>query len=127
MVIIHDSTMPNSEKGGPDEAPVMLTTPSELPIDSDKDLERGVATDDVVESTDTTPDPNVVSWDGPDDPENPQNWPFKRKCAAVAIVSAITFIRCDLLHCSMRSATWIVLHVANLYQSLGIIGVCSWH
>ncbi|KAG8898945.1 hypothetical protein FRC01_010715, partial [Tulasnella sp. 417] len=24
-------------------------------------------------------DPNVVTWDGPDDPQNPQNWSGKKK------------------------------------------------
>jgi len=54
-------------------------------------------------------DPNIVWWDGPDDPENPmvrtlilffsnheltgeKNWPQWRKNIAVAIVSSITFI-----------------------------------
>jgi hypothetical protein len=26
-----------------------------------------------------TPDPNMVTWDGPDDPENPQNWSQAKK------------------------------------------------
>ncbi|KAF7791140.1 hypothetical protein EIP86_002151 [Pleurotus ostreatoroseus] len=34
----------------------------------------------------------IVDWDGPDDPQNPKNWSFKRKWAATAIVSAFTFI-----------------------------------
>jgi MFS family permease len=33
-----------------------------------------------------------VTWDGPDDPENPKNWTFKRKWAATFIVSSFTFI-----------------------------------
>ena len=33
-----------------------------------------------------------VSWDGPDDPENPKNWSFKRKWAATIVVSSFTFI-----------------------------------
>jgi hypothetical protein len=37
-------------------------------------------------------DPNVVDWEGPDDPENPMNWPHWRKIIAVGIVSAITFV-----------------------------------
>ncbi|POR33647.1 Putative transporter [Tolypocladium paradoxum] len=35
-------------------------------------------------TTTTDPeDPNLVRWDGPDDPENPKCWPIKRKWAAV--------------------------------------------
>ena len=37
-------------------------------------------------------DPNLVTWEGPDDPENPKNWLFKRKWAATIIVSLFTFI-----------------------------------
>ncbi|KAL2289330.1 hypothetical protein FJTKL_02333 [Diaporthe vaccinii] len=33
-----------------------------------------------------------VSWNGPDDPENPMNWPTRRKWAATLLVSALTFI-----------------------------------
>lgn len=37
-------------------------------------------------------DPNLVSWDGPDDPNNPKNWSFKIKWAATIVVSSFTFI-----------------------------------
>ena len=38
-------------------------------------------------------DPNIVEWDGPDDPENPLNWSALRKWANVIIFSTITMIR----------------------------------
>jgi hypothetical protein len=31
-------------------------------------------------SPSATLDGNLVGWDGPDDPHNPQNWSFRRKC-----------------------------------------------
>lgn len=37
-------------------------------------------------------DPNIVDWDGPDDPMNPQNWSNKQKTVGVTLVSLITFI-----------------------------------
>jgi multidrug resistance protein len=37
-------------------------------------------------------DEHLVTWDGPDDPQNPKNWPLKRKWAAVFVVSSFTFI-----------------------------------
>lgn len=37
-------------------------------------------------------DPNVVDWDGPEDLENPLNWPTSKKLAAIAIVSMITML-----------------------------------
>lgn len=62
---------------------------------SEKDLESGWTTDvptkEAEEHQDN--DPNLITWDGPDDPENPQNWSFRRKLIIVSIVSAITFIR----------------------------------
>ncbi|OJJ43905.1 hypothetical protein ASPZODRAFT_154391 [Penicilliopsis zonata CBS 506.65] len=38
------------------------------------------------------PDPTLVTWNGPDDPENPKNWPMGKKWSAVIIVSCFTFI-----------------------------------
>lgn len=60
------------------------------------DLEKGVTPDSegkdahaVVEGED---DPNVVWWDGPDDPENPMNWPSWRKVLTCTIISFLTFV-----------------------------------
>jgi hypothetical protein len=33
----------------------------------------------------------LVDWDSPDDPENPLNWPLRRKAFIIVIVSAVTF------------------------------------
>lgn len=38
------------------------------------------------------PDPNIVGWDGPEDPHNPVNWKSGLKWSNVGTVSAITFI-----------------------------------
>ncbi|TDL15905.1 MFS polyamine transporter [Rickenella mellea] len=40
----------------------------------------------------TASGPTIIDWDGPDDPQNPLNWSFKRKWGATAIVSAYTFM-----------------------------------
>jgi hypothetical protein len=40
----------------------------------------------------TTRDPNIVDWDGPDDPENPKNWATRKKVMAVGMASMITFL-----------------------------------
>jgi hypothetical protein len=37
-------------------------------------------------------DPNVVDWDGTNDPENPQNWPEKKKWTVVAVMSVMTLV-----------------------------------
>jgi len=43
------------------------------------------------EST-TTNDPNIVWWDGDNDPENPYNWPSWRKVVNCSLISALTFL-----------------------------------
>lgn len=35
-------------------------------------------------------DPNIVDWDGPDDPANPMNWSRTKKNMHVGIVSCFT-------------------------------------
>ncbi|KAF6824068.1 cycloheximide resistance protein [Colletotrichum plurivorum] len=45
--------------------------------------EKTVAEDEAPQ----TPDPNIVDFDGPNDPENPLNWTTTRKATSIAIVS----------------------------------------
>lgn len=50
---------------------------------------------DVAVAVVPTIDPNVVNWDGPDDPENPLNWPTRRKWINIfllAIITTLTFV-----------------------------------
>ena len=35
-------------------------------------------------------DPNLVFWDGPDDPQNPLNWSGKKKWGQIAVLSILT-------------------------------------
>jgi len=67
----------------------------------DPDVEHGIpivnTTDDVgdkegEEPVEVEPDPNVVDWDSPDDPERAINWPERRKWFNMAIISAVTFL-----------------------------------
>ncbi|KAF2864666.1 major facilitator superfamily domain-containing protein [Massariosphaeria phaeospora] len=37
-------------------------------------------------------DPNIVEFDGPEDPENPLNWTPAKKFTAIAIISFLTFL-----------------------------------
>ncbi|KJZ78858.1 hypothetical protein HIM_01631 [Hirsutella minnesotensis 3608] len=69
-------------------------SPDSSPQKSYKDIERLDGNSATAKARETpVRDPNVVDWDGPDDPENPLNWPFSKKFAALGIVSAITFLR----------------------------------
>lgn len=63
----------------------------------DLDLEEGQAPEEekAAIATTVTPDPsdpNLVTWEGPEDPENPKNWAFSKKWAAVFIVSVFTLV-----------------------------------
>ncbi|KAJ6170116.1 hypothetical protein N7485_007462 [Penicillium canescens] len=56
----------------------------------DSDLESGPAQADNEEKADV--DPNIVTWDGPDDPENPLNWTSKRKLGTTCSIALITLL-----------------------------------
>ncbi|KAF1843634.1 MFS general substrate transporter [Cucurbitaria berberidis CBS 394.84] len=62
----------------------------------EKDVEGGAkpgsisSTNEAEEEPDN--DPDVVDFDGPDDPENPLNWRATKKWGMVALISAITFL-----------------------------------
>ena len=58
-------------------------------------------------------DPNVVSWNGPDDPENPKNWTMKRKWIATFVVSSFTFI-------SPVASAMVAPALPQMNQDLGV-------
>lgn len=75
---------------GVDYAPgTALPTGKELGFD-EKEFEAGEKSSD--ESPIPTVNPNIVDWDSPDDPANPQNWTNKKKWGCISIVSAVTFL-----------------------------------
>lgn len=58
-------------------------------------------------------DPDLVTWDGPDDPANPKNWTFKRKWAATAMVSMFTVM-------SPISSSMVAPSLPAIGETLGI-------
>ncbi|KOS46762.1 hypothetical protein ACN38_g2245 [Penicillium nordicum] len=55
------------------------------------DLENGhLDLNDVTKEK--TRDPNIVDWDGPNDPENPLNWTSAKKIKATCSIALITFL-----------------------------------
>jgi hypothetical protein len=61
----------------------------------DKDVEKAVEVGSISttdEPVDIETDPNVVDYNGPDDPENPLNWAHRKKWGMVSLISAITFL-----------------------------------
>ena len=53
------------------------------------DIENHASQDRIVQHVADSPmskeDPNLITWSGPNDPANPQNWPFARKLGITAI------------------------------------------
>lgn len=59
----------------------------------EKDVEKGVSPAlSSVDSEGDETDPDIVDFDGPDDPQNPLNWGFTKKWGMVMLISAITFL-----------------------------------
>jgi hypothetical protein len=70
-------------------------------VDENRDIEKQDL--DAVHDAEITPtksaelhhvevDPNIVDFEGPDDPENPLNWSTKRKWINGTFLSILTFI-----------------------------------
>ncbi|KAI5825467.1 MFS general substrate transporter [Schizophyllum commune Tattone D] len=57
----------------------------------------------------------VVDWDGPDDPQNPKNWPRAKKWRATIIVSLFTFI-------TPVSSSMLAPAAPHIAEELGIHG-----
>jgi hypothetical protein len=77
-------------EGGKDSQPASSRTtvqddmvPSASPIATPADIEKAPPEPE---------DPNIVDWDGPDDPANPMNFSTRFKALNVGIISALTFI-----------------------------------
>ena len=72
-----------------DEAEKEITSTTDH-SSSQKSAQLGI---DVEKATGNEPDKddNVVDWDGPQDPQNPQNWRKTKKWTIIILVSAITF------------------------------------
>lgn len=45
-----------------------------------------------VETKSEAPDANIVDWDGPQDPANPQNWSLRKKWAHIIMVSLFALV-----------------------------------
>jgi hypothetical protein len=61
----------------------------------EKDIEKGAEADSVSsiqEPEEAVIDPNIVDFDGSEDPENPMNWKASKKWGMVMLISAITFL-----------------------------------
>lgn len=77
----------------------------------DRDVEQGLSgtgnLDQEKETTIEPRNPDLVDWDGPDDPENPYNWTVRRKTMVTVSIALITLL------------TWVDLF--NSVQDSGLI------
>jgi len=71
-----------------------------------KDVEKGDPAGD--EAAAAAADPNIVDWDGPDDPNNPRNWSKRYKMLNIALISA------SVLYCNI--ATTMFAPGANIME-----------
>ena len=53
---------------------------------------ENAATDNVPVNDQEGRDPDLVTWDGPDDPQNPMNWPSSTKWLNIGILSVLSII-----------------------------------
>ncbi|EGD95474.1 hypothetical protein TESG_02955 [Trichophyton tonsurans CBS 112818] len=75
------------------------TSPSSIPETTAKHTNGSLVVEKVegdaqlqrVEANQQSTDPNIVDWDGPDDPENPLNWSSTRRTLIIIFVSSYTF------------------------------------
>ncbi|CAI7676275.1 unnamed protein product [Penicillium manginii] len=58
--------------------------------DNDNDLENAQSQSEPEKPTEKEKDPNLVEWDGPNDPENPQNFSRVRKWVITVVMSSMT-------------------------------------
>ncbi|PWY76981.1 putative MFS transporter [Aspergillus heteromorphus CBS 117.55] len=78
-----------------------------------EDLEAAKATNEPSPDMEENKDPNLVTWNGPDDPENPKNWPKGSRWKNTWTVSLFVFI-------SPVSSSMIAPAMQNLGKSLGM-------
>ena len=71
---------------------------SAVTLDVEHDVEKGAEENGTALPRDSPQpsaapnDPNLVNWDGPDDPENPQNWPKSKKWLHTMLIASMTWI-----------------------------------
>lgn len=83
-----DSSFPRSdlEKGLGNETAVSVTSDGDNPQKTGAEIPQPSRLDGDAK------DPNLVTWDGPDDPENPFNWKTYKKARQLVFMAFNTFL-----------------------------------
>ena len=100
----HDADIPSNLGVLPPASPQDSGAPSifgndklAVPTVLDKDIEKGgsresISTTHDLEDEKAPADPNIVDFNGPNDPENPLNWKTSKKWGMVTLIAALTFL-----------------------------------
>lgn len=80
----------NEKEDGADSQTVRTGGELDKEAERELDLETGVGSRPAEDRKAPDKDPNLVEWDGPDDPENPQNFSRSRKWLITMILSTMT-------------------------------------
>jgi multidrug resistance protein len=75
-----------------DNHPVLEGSPLHTHIPLESSAARDLEANSEHQKPEDTKDPNIVSWDGPDDPEKPTNWPKTFRWVMITLVSSVTFV-----------------------------------
>ncbi|KAF8649063.1 hypothetical protein AX16_006036 [Volvariella volvacea WC 439] len=68
-------------------------------------------------SSPSTPDPNLVTWDGPNDPANPQNWSVSYKWFLTLVCAAMT-INVTFASSAPTATTHLLMREFNISQEV---------
>ena len=68
-----------------------------------------------------TKDPNIVDWDGPNDPENPKSWSTGRRVWITLSVSSLTLV-CTFASSVFSTATEVVSRKFHVSQEVTTLG-----
>lgn len=77
---------------------------------ADRDVEKSGQDGRITTEIDDEDDPNVVWWDGEDDPENPYNWSTTLKVLNTGCVSFQTFLS-PLASCTYNKQGYMCIHI----------------
>ncbi|KAF7874098.1 hypothetical protein EAF04_002770 [Stromatinia cepivora] len=66
-------------------------------------------------------DPNLITWDGPDDPDNPMNWPMKKKWVVTVILGLMTFV-VTFASSVFSTATIKVAELYDVSEEVAVLG-----
>lgn len=66
-------------QGPTSPAPIQKTEKELSPETTSIDEEKAVPVSVVKDTSQVNDDPNIVGWDGPDDPDMALNWPARKK------------------------------------------------